>query len=529
LKVLKAHPGAQPKTPPPSADKLNELTASEKVTSMSLVIRVIAFSAFALIVAIIFGAALAPRLGINEQPFIRTLFVGGTIGYVSIALQQDWRVQFNRLARLYSLIWPVVGVLALAIAERILAQIPPAAAFESFWTVLPASLLQSGHWAISLLILSRLTKPSVSKTSDASAGTDINAAKRWSYFDDVPPTKLSAPPDDNSEERRLARASSEKFNLLINNSKDIQKQYNRTKGLPAKFDILFKQRLTASLNPQADAKSIADEVLREHEKELAPYSDPVANRNLKKMWETHGNKAADEFRALMAAFGTGADPVAIFKQVAARASNSTSSTSSTLLIFAVLVILSVAAYWYLNKPSPNTSSTEMETSTEQTAAPNDIQPQSEMSTHSRRDQETSSGGKLNVHVRRWIDNSPGGRSANGIAFWDDPIVQAALDDTLGKRRRELLVRDRTVSSDMTLINSRWAGTMRCVPHDCADNNAQLFFDLVANKIETCWSETTAEGVKRAFWLSPHQAPKSIPSDACESDVAALVARYGSES
>jgi hypothetical protein len=112
-------------------------------------------------------------------------------------------------------------------------------------------------------------------------------------------------------------------------------------------------------------------------------------------------------------------------------------------------------------------------------------------------------------------------------FWNDPIVQAALENTLGTRRRDLLLRDRTVSSTMTLLDSGWAETMRCVPHDCGDNNAQLFFDLSANKIEACWSEASAGSVTRTYWLSPHQAPRLIPSNGCEG-TQEFLARFVSE-
>lgn len=285
---------------------------------MSLVIRVVVFTIVALLAAVFIAQIPAYILDDlkHSQRFVNGL-APATVGYAIIACIKSWRPAYNRLAAIYTLIWPFVGISALFVAEAVLALQPPTN-FEnaSFRLALIAGSVQAGHPFVSLMILwQHATFPRGSSETSPPADKRNGLGQILAFFSDGPSPNTSRQKDDLREGDQLDRASSDKFELLIKYSDVIKGQYDRVQVLPPRFADAFKKRIAASENPKADAGAIADVLVAEHEKELAPYDDPIANQRLGELRARGGDKAAKAFRDAMSAFGADADSEAIFQKI----------------------------------------------------------------------------------------------------------------------------------------------------------------------------------------------------------------------
>jgi tetratricopeptide (TPR) repeat protein len=298
----------------------------------------------------------------NERRFIQSM-VPASLVYIFIALnfrnQFHRRVLFDRLALLYTYIWPVVGILALIAADTINSREaglnPSRAAI--------AAIVSTCHPVFSFLLAWLAFKRTNLFTT-----TFVHSKTRGNPDEVHRSGSLRLSANKSSENLDLSdqidNATSEKFDLLIKYSHEVRAHYDRLENLPRKLAIQFKKQLAASESPRTDARAIADRLIAEHAKERAPFDDVIANSHLQTLRDQFGEKAASEFVNAMMAFGVDADANAIFKKLtdsileSERVSKAKeppfwSPAAYKILVISSLVVSSIAAYWYSLKPPQN--------------------------------------------------------------------------------------------------------------------------------------------------------------------------------
>jgi len=106
-------------------------------------------------------------------------------------------------------------------------------------------------------------------------------------------------------------------------------------------------------------------------------------------------------------------------------------------------------------------------------------------------------------------------------FWQVPGTRAGLEAAIGKKRAALVIGVWTVGDDLKMAGPRWATYATCKPHDCGDNEADVFIDTVSGRFNVCWTERA-----QSQWLAPGQPAVALGEYKCKApDSAQIIAQY----
>ena len=102
---------------------------------------------------------------------------------------------------------------------------------------------------------------------------------------------------------------------------------------------------------------------------------------------------------------------------------------------------------------------------------------------------------------------------DGRTFFQYPGVRAGLEAAIGKARTAVLIGRWHTGGPLSMVERRWATFSVCMPHNCGNNQAEVFIDMPSGRFNVCWTQGA-----QSRWLPP--AGPAIPSGAsrCNSEV-----------